>query len=195
MISIGLTGGIGTGKTTVANIFKVLGIPVYDADFEAKKIMNENKEVQNKIVKIFGEKSYANKKLNRNYIASIVFNDAQKLELLNAIVHPETIASSKKWMNKQTGSYCIKEAALLFESGSAQGLDYIIGVFAPNALRIKRVMQRDHLTAEQIKNRMNKQIDEEIAKKLCDFIIENDEQQLLIPQVLKIHEQILSKIK
>lgn len=195
MISVGLTGGIGTGKTTVANIFKVLGIPVFDADVEAKKIMNENKVVQEKIAAIFGKESYENGKLNRNHIAAIVFNDTQKLKLLNDIIHPETIALSKKWINNQTTSYCIKEAALLFESGSAEGLDYVIGVFAPTALRIKRVVQRDNLTPEQFKNRMNKQMDEEIAKKLCDFIIVNDEQQLLIPQVIKIHDQILSKIK
>lgn len=195
MISVGLTGGIGTGKTTVARIFKVLGIPVFDADVEAKKIMNENKVVQEKIAAIFGKESYENGKLNRNHIAAIVFNNTQKLKLLNAIVHPETIALSKKWINNQTTSYCIKEAALLFESGSAEGLDYVIGVFAPTALRKKRVMQRDNLTPEQFKNRMNKQMDEEIAKKLCDFIIVNDEQQLLIPQVIKIHDQILSKIK
>lgn len=195
MISVGLTGGIGTGKTTVARIFKVLGIPVFDADVEAKKIMNENKVVQEKIAAIFGKESYENGKLNRNHIAAIVFNNTQKLKLLNAIVHPETIALSKKWINNQTTSYCIKEAALLFESGSAKGLDYVIGVFAPTALRKKRVMQRDNLTPEQFKNRMNKQMDEEIAKKLCDFIIVNDEQQLLIPQVIKIHDQILSKIK
>lgn len=195
MISVGLTGGIGTGKTTVARIFKVLGIPVFDADVEAKKIMNENKVVQEKIAAIFGKESYENGKLNRNHIAAIVFNDTQKLKLLNDIIHPETIALSKKWINNQTTSYCIKEAALLFESGSAEGLDYVIGVFAPTALRIKRVVQRDNLTPEQFKNRMNKQMDEEIVKKLCDFIIVNDEQQLLIPQVIKIHDQILSKIK
>lgn len=195
MITVGLTGGIGTGKTTVAKIFKVLGIPVFDADAAAKKIMNENNVVQQKIIENFGEESFIDGNLNRSYLASIVFNNANKLELLNEIVHPETIKLSKEWMQNQTTAYCIKEAALLFESGSAQGLDYIIGVFAPISLRVKRVMHRDKITAEEVNKRIQKQIDIEIAKKLCDFTINNNEQELLIPQVLQIHNTLLKKAK
>ncbi len=193
MISVGLTGGIGTGKTTVAKIFNVLGIPVFDADAEAKKMMNENNNIQTKIIQLFGKESYLNGVLNRKYIAEIVFNNVEKLEQLNAIIHPETIRLSNEWIHKQTAVYCIKEAALLFESGSAKGLDFVIGVFAPKALRIQRTMNRDGINAASVQLRMNKQLDEEIAKKFCDFVIINDEQQLLIPQVIKIHEQLLSK--
>jgi dephospho-CoA kinase len=192
VLKIGLTGGIGSGKTTAAKIFELLGIPVYYADEAARRLMNTDKSLIAQIVNHFGEESYLNGELNRKYIASQVFNDHFKLDLLNAITHPATINNAKEWMAKQTAPYAIKEAALIFEAGSAEGLDYIVGVYAPQALRIKRVMDRDHATRNEIIKRMNRQVNEEMKMKLCDFIIYNDEQQLMIPQVIALHKKLLS---
>lgn len=195
MLHIGLTGGIGCGKSTVAKVFETLGIPVYYADDAAKQLMNEDEELKKQIIHHFGEESYAEGKLNRSYIASIVFDNKEKIELLNSLVHPVTIADAKNWMNKQTSPYSIKEAALLFESAAAKGLDYIIGVSAPQALRIKRVIDRDNVSREEVIKRMENQVDEEMKMKLCDFVIYNDEQQLMIPQVLQLHQLFLQKQK
>lgn len=195
MLHIGLTGGIGSGKSTIAKVFETLGIPVYYADDASKKLMNEDIELKKQIIRYFGEASYTDNQLNRSYIASVVFADKTKLELLNSLVHPATIRDAKRWMKEQNTPYAIKEAALIFESGSAEGLDYIIGVFAPQALRIKRTMDRDNVTKEAVIKRMQNQVDETMKMRLCDFVIYNDEQQLVIPQVLKLHELFLQKIK
>jgi dephospho-CoA kinase len=193
MLHIGLTGGIGSGKSTVAKVFEALGIPVYYADEAAKKLMNEDEGLKKQIIRHFGEESYKDGKLNRSYIASLVFADKEKLELLNSLVHPVTIADAKKWMDKQTSAYAIKEAALLFESEASEGLDYIAGVSAPQALRIKRVMDRDNTSREEIIKRMQNQLDEEMKMKLCDFVIYNDEQQLVTPQVIQLHQKLLKE--
>jgi len=193
-LKVGLTGGIGSGKSTVAKIFEVLGIPIYYADEAARKLMNEDDTLKTKIKKHFGEDSYINNELNRSYLASQVFNDNYKLDLLNSLVHPVTIRDAENWMLKQNSSYVIKEAALLFEAGSAENLDYIIGVYAPQSMRIKRVMDRDNSSREDVLKRLNRQINEEIKMKLCDFVITNDEQQLVIPQVIALHEKFLSKV-
>ncbi|HKG67693.1 MAG TPA: dephospho-CoA kinase [Segetibacter sp.] len=192
MLKIGLTGGIGSGKSVVANIFKVLGIPVFDADTEAKLIMEKDEQLALSIQKLFGEEAYTDKKLNRKYLANIVFDDPDKLEQLNSLVHPAAILAANTWMNLQTTPYVVKEAALLFESKSASQLDFIIGVYAQKTLRIKRVMERDNATAEKVVARMSRQIDEEEKMKLCDFIVVNNEEQLVIPQVLQLHEKLLS---
>jgi dephospho-CoA kinase len=191
MLKIGLTGGIGSGKTTVSQIFSLLGISVFYADDVAKNIMNEDENLKQNITALFGEESYKANSLNRKYIADIVFNDAFKLEQLNALVHPVTIAAADNWMNEQTTPYVIKEAALMFESIAAAHLDYIIGVYAPQALRVQRVMHRDNIKREDVLARMNNQIDEDIKMKLCDFVIVNDEQQAVLPQVLELHEKFL----
>jgi dephospho-CoA kinase len=191
VLRIGLTGGIGSGKSTVAQLFEVLGIPVYYADDAAKQLMNSDEQLKNLLQSAFGEAVYKNGLLDRQYLASLVFNDPYKLELLNSIVHPATIRDAEKWMQQQTTPYVIKEAALLFESGAAGHLDYIIGVSAPLAIRIKRVMDRDKVSREEVMKRMYNQLDETIKMKLCDFVITNDEQQMLIPQALTIHQKIL----
>jgi dephospho-CoA kinase len=188
MLKIGLTGGIGSGKTTVAKIFQVLGIPVYYADAASKRLMQSNKHLVEKIKKHFGEDVYTGDQLNRSTLASIVFNDPQKLKLLNELVHPPTIADAEEWMKQQNTLYVIKEAALLFETGSVHGLDYVIGVQAPEILRIKRAMKRDGISREEVKQRIKRQIDENIKIRLCDFKIYNDEQTLVIPQVVLLHE-------
>lgn len=194
-LKIGITGGIGSGKTTVARIFEVLGIPVYYADDAAKRIMNEDETLKQQIIKNFGEGSYTDGRLNREYLAAIVFSDKKKLAILNALVHPATIRNSIAWMKKQKTSYAIREAALIFESGVQGQLDYVIGVSAPLELRIERAMLRDKLTRQQVQERMDRQINETIKMRLCDFVIINDEKQPVIPQVMRLHDQLSQKLK
>jgi len=194
MIRVGITGGIGSGKSTVAKVFEVLGIPVYYADDAAKSIMNEDEELQQKIKIQFGEQVYKNGQLNRKALADIVFNDPAKLQLLNALVHPATLKDAELWMEKQTTPYAIKEAALIFESGAQEQLDYVIGVHAPAPLRIQRTIHRDGISRDEVMARMNKQIDETIKMRLCNFVVTNDEQQLLIPQVMALHQHLLSHV-
>ena len=191
MIKVGITGGIGSGKSTVSNIFKVLGIPVFDADSAAKQLMQNDESLKENLQKEFGNDVYINGQLNKKYLAELVFKDTYKLEKLNAIVHPVAIEAGLQWAAKQTTAYIVKEAALLFEAGSGFNLDYIIGVFAPINLRIKRVMDRDAISKEEVVARIDKQIDETIKMKLCDFVIVNDEQQMVIPQVLQLHEHFI----
>lgn len=195
VLKVGLTGGIGSGKSTVAQLFEVLGIPVYYADTEAKKLMNENTELKQAIIKNFGKEAYTSEALNRKYISSIVFSDPQKLELLNSLVHPATKKEGENWMHRQKTVYAIHEAALIFEANVSDRLDYVIGVSAPRELRIKRAMERDNVTREEIIKRMTKQLDEEIKMNKCDFVVINDEQQLLIPQVLELHEKLIALSK
>lgn len=193
MLKIGLTGGIGSGKSTVSDIFRVLGIPVYNADIQAKSLMEQDPDLRAKVTDLFGAEAYADGHLNRKWIADIVFHDRYQLERLNAIVHPAAISAGEAWAEEQSTAYVVKEAALFFEAGSAAGLDYIIGVYTPKHLRIQRVMQRDGLSREAVLQRMAQQIQEEIKMRLCDFVIVNDEQQLLIPQVLRLHEQFIKE--
>lgn len=195
MLKIGITGGIGSGKSTVAKIFETFGIPVYYADDASKRLMNENETLKHTIQQQFGAETYTDGILNRKHLSSLVFNNPEKLALLNSIVHPATIKDAEDWMLRQTTPYAIKEAALIFESGSQQNLDKVIGVYAPAAVRLNRVMQRDKVTRDEVLSRMNKQIDETIKMRLCDYVITNDEQELLIPQVIKLHELFLSMKK
>ena len=195
VLRIGLTGGIGSGKTTVAKIFELLNVPVYYADDAAKRIMNEDEELKTAIQKQFGKDSYKHGVLDRTYLASRVFSDPFQLEILNSLVHPATIRDAARWMNQKQTAYTIKEAALIFESGSAEELDYVIGVSAPTELRIKRTMERNNTSYDDVVKRMNNQLDEKIKMKLCDFVLYNDEQQLLIPQVIELHEKLLRLAK
>lgn len=191
-LKIGLTGGIGSGKSTVAKIFELLHVPVYYADAASKRLYHTNKELMAALRKHFGEDIYTNDQLNRSKLAALVFSDKEKLDLLNRLVHPPTIKDAEEWLARQTAPYVIKEAALLFESGSVSGLDYVVGVSTPMHLRIKRVMERDGLTREEVQNRMSKQISETIKMRLCDFVLTNNEQEMVIPQVLSLHQQLLN---
>ena len=193
ILKVGLTGGIGSGKSTVAKVFEILGIPVYYADNAAKKLMKEDDDLKQLLVKEFGNAIYLNGELNRTHLSSLVFNNPKKLEALNAIVHPATIADADRWMQKQTAPYAVKEAALIFESHANNYLDKVIGVFAPTQLRIQRVMLRDRISEEAILARINKQMDEEKKMQLCDFIITNDTLNLIIPQILKVHHSLLTQ--
>jgi len=189
-IMIGLTGGIGSGKSVVAKVFATLGIPVFNADDEAKRIMQTSTEIKTKLIEQFGTDIYNAHGLDKEKLASIVFNDSFQLQLLNAIVHPVTIQAAKDWAAKQTSPYVIKEAALIFESGAADGLLKVIGVTAPLSIRIHRVMQRDGITKDQVDARMRNQISDTIKMRLCDYVIENNNQQMVIPQVLEIDKAI-----
>lgn len=192
MLRIGLTGGLGSGKSTVAHIFEVLSIPVYYADVSSKRLMNENEKLKSAVQNAFGEDVFPGGILDRKKLAEIVFNDQNKLEQLNSIIHPATLQDAADWIKKQTAPYIIKEAALIFESGSHQLLDYVIGVKSPLSLRLQRAMKRDNISRDEAMARINKQINEEIKMRLCDFIIVNDEQQMVIPQVLELHQKFLA---
>lgn len=189
MLKIGLTGGIGSGKSTVAKIFELLGIPVYYADDAAKKLMQENEEMKTLLKNEFGEEIYKNGQLNTTHLSAQVFDNKVKLQQLNSIVHPIVIAYGRNWMQQQTAPYAVKEAALFFESGSHAGLDYIVGVYAPQALRIQRIILRQGISRQQVLDRMDKQLDDNIKMKLCDFVVLNDEQHLVLPQVLELHKK------
>lgn len=195
MLRIGLTGGIGSGKSTVARIFQSLGIPIYSADVEAKRLMREDPAVRQAIQQTFGTDIYTHEQPDTRRLASIVFNDPAALEKLNQIIHPATIADANRWMHTQQAPYVVKESALLFESGAAEGLDWVVGVYAPQSLRIKRVMQRESVDRETVLARMKRQIDEEIKRRLCDRVVINDEQQPLLQQVLDLHQELLDLSK
>jgi dephospho-CoA kinase len=193
-IQIGITGGIGSGKSIVCKIFAVLGIPIYDADSRAKAVMTTDGILISAIQKEFGTLSYKEDgTLNREYLAKEVFNDEVRLKKLNSLVHPRVAADFAHWLSKQvTKPYVIKEAALLYESGSYKANDKIIVVHAPESIRIKRVQQRDpHRSEEGIRDIMRNQLPEEEKMKRADFVVVNDESTLLIPQVLSLHTTFL----
>ncbi len=187
---IGITGGIGSGKTLVSRIFAVLGIPVYDADTRAKWLSNHHPGIKKGIIGLFGPEAYLDDKLNTRYVASQVFQDKTNTEKLNAIVHPAVGEDFENWVNEhQDYPYLIKEAALMYESESYRQLDKVIVVSAPEALRIKRVLARDPQRSEgEVRSIMDKQMSEEEKLKRADFIIQNDDRQLIIPQVMALDE-------
>lgn len=196
MLKIGITGGIGSGKSTVSKIFEILGIPVFYADAEAKLLMQQDLKLIAQIKSEFGAQAYlANQVLNSAYIAQLVFNNNNKLAKLNALVHPAVYNAFELWVSKQKSIYVLKEAALLFESGSYLQNDYNILVSSPLELRMARVIKRDRVTKEQVLARMQAQFTEEQKRDLANFYIQNNEQELLIPQVLSLHQIILSKAK
>ena len=193
-LQIGITGGIGAGKSVICKIFSVLGVPTYDADSRAKAVMTTDGILIEGIKKEFGTLSFkANGELNREYLAAEVFNKPERLKVLNALVHPRVAIDYENWLAKQTSaSYVLKEAALLIESGSYKSLDKLMVVSAPEDLRIKRVLGRDkHRDVAQIKNIIENQLEEAAKLKVADFIINNDDKHSLIQQVLTLHQQCL----
>lgn len=194
MYKVGITGGIGSGKSTVCKVFEVLGIPVFYADTAAKEIMTQDALLIEGIKMAFGNESYfEDGKLNNKHIAGIVFNNEKALAQLNALVHPAVFRAFDAWEANipSTVPYTLKEAAILFESGSYKLCDSTILVTAPYEIKIKRLMQRDSLTEEQIKARMDKQLSDEEKAKLANHFIVNDEAQSIIGQVLALHQQFL----
>lgn len=191
-IKVGITGGIGTGKSFVSSIFRTIGVPFYDADKAAKQLMVTNSQIKEGLCKAFGSQVYfADGNLDRKWLAAQVFLDKEKLALLNSIVHPVVIQEGENWANSQTAHYCLKEAALLIESNSYKALDYLILVQAPETMRIERVMQRDSISRAEVEARMNKQMPEEEKIKYADFIIVNDERSSLVDQIAAIHKQLM----
>jgi dephospho-CoA kinase len=185
---IGITGGIGAGKSTVTRIFAALRVPVYDADSRAKWLMNSDPVLKAGITQAFGPEAYTPAGLNRNYLAATVFNDPDKVALLNRLVHPRVGDDYAAWVQGHAGfPYVLKEAALLFESGSYQSLDRVIAVSAPPALRTRRVLQRDpHRTEADVAAIVARQMDEAEKRARADYVVHNDEKTLLIPQVLEL---------
>ncbi len=191
---IGLTGGIGSGKSLIAKIFSCLGTPVYDADSRAKKLMNSDSILIDAIKKEFGNSAYQNSGvLNRDFMAAMVFNDEKKLNKLNSLVHPRVKEDNEQWIRENSEKkYLVKEAALLFESGSYKSLDKVIVASAPENVRIERVLQRDpHRSRSELIKIIANQMSEAEKLKRADYVIMNDESQLVIPQVLKLHERFI----
>lgn len=191
---IGLTGGIGSGKTTVLKMFQELGIPVYIADIEAKKLMQTNKSLKKELITHFGELTFKNNQLNTTYLAEIVFSDINKLKLINQLVHPKVIEHFKQFKNQHQSSYIVFENAILFENNFDNLCDYIITITAPLIERIKRVKLRDGIDEKQILNRMQHQWPDEKKIKNSHFIIENTNLNQTQNQVLAIHKQLLNNI-
>ncbi|HLR37481.1 MAG TPA: dephospho-CoA kinase [Chitinophagaceae bacterium] len=189
---IGVTGGIGSGKTTVCKMFETLRIPVYYADERAKMLMQHDSKVKQDIKNLLGEEAYdSNDGLNKAFIVKQIFGNAEMNKSLNAIVHPATIQDSIKWADNQSAPFVLKETALMFETEAFHYVDMVIGVFAPKVMRIHRTMERNHISRQEVLQRMEKQMEEGIKMKLCDWVITNDEQQPLIPQVLNLYKKIL----
>jgi len=190
---IGLTGGIGSGKSTVASFFAALGIPVYTADLEAKKLYVTSKVVRKKITSLLGEEAYKGGELNRGYIAERIFGNDALLQQVNAIIHPKVRAHFKRWLKKQQAPYCIKEAAILFENNSYLECDQIILVTAPEDLKIERLKKRDRATLKEIKQRMRHQWPDEKKIPLADYIIENKSLDETKMHVLQIHKMLIKR--
>jgi dephospho-CoA kinase len=188
---IGLTGGIGSGKTTVAQMFKELGVPVYIADIEARKLTNSSKVIKRKLIKLFGDACYQDGVLDRKYVASKVFNDSELLGKLNSIIHPKVAAHFKRWLNKQQGAFCIKEAAILYENDGYKQCDLTILVVSPELERIRRVMARDQISEREVLARIKSQWSDEKKRKLADIVIENIDLISTKNQVLDIYAALL----
>lgn len=191
MRTIGITGGIGSGKSTVCRVFGVLGIPVFEADREGKILLNTDPHLRKAVIDRFGKEIYENGALDRNALASIVFSETEALKDLNAMVHPAVRKAFAVWATEQQAPYVIMEAALLAETGGHENVDEVILVSAPEDLRIKRTMARDGVGEEAVLARIQNQATEDQRKAIADHVIVNDDTQLVIPQVLALHERLI----
>lgn len=191
---VGLTGGIGSGKTTVLKMFKELGVSFYIADVEAKKLMNSSKEIRTAVIENFGKKSYTDEGLNRQYLASIVFTDASKIKILNSIVHPVVAKHFQEFVLNASGKYVLYESAILFENKGEKKCDYVITVTAPIDVRIDRILKRDTTTKVDILNRMKNQLSDEEKIQKSDFVIQNIDLEETKSMVAKIHQELMKKI-
>jgi dephospho-CoA kinase len=190
MKRIGLTGNIGSGKTTVATCFEVLGIAVFNADKQAKLLMNKDVNLKQSLIAEFGKEVFLNNELNRKYLSKLAFNDDLVLKRLNALVHPVVQEAFEKWSIQQSGAYVIKEAAILFESNTYQSLDAIICISCPEEIRLKRILKRDDLSEKDVRQRMSHQWAEEKKISLSDYVITNDNSSLVMPQILSVHSAL-----
>jgi dephospho-CoA kinase len=193
-ILVGLTGGIGSGKSTVAKIFSLLGTPIYFADDRAKWLMGNDELLKNQLIEAFGEESYDSKgELNRSFLAKTVFSDPEKIKTINSLVHPAVGRDFLSWSSQQNTTYVLKEAALIFETGNNKALDFVINVSSPLKVRIARTLMRDSFRSEeQVNQIINQQLPDEQKNELADFVIKNTDNKLLIPQVLEIHQKLVS---
>lgn len=192
---VGITGGIGSGKSTVAHIFNLLGVPVYNSDIRSKELLNKDPELKSRLIKQFGEQIYTASGIDRKRFAALIFNDKKLLEISNSIIHPFVKSDFEDWVASQSFAYVVKESAILFETGIYKQLDKTVLVTAPEKLRIKRVVDRDQTPEKVVLERIKNQwVD---AKKVpsADFVISNDESQMLLPQILKIHQSLLKPDK
>jgi len=192
MLKVGITGGIGSGKSVVCQVFQTLGIPVFNADDAARYLMEHDTNLISAVKKLFGDNIYVNGKPDRERIASLVFNNDGLLQQLNALVHPATIQYGKDWMQQQTTPYVIKEAAIFFESGSYKEMDVMVGVYAPKEIRLERALKRSGVSEAKILERMANQMNEEEKMSRCDYVITNDDKTAILPQVMELHHQFLS---
>lgn len=186
MKSIGITGGIGSGKSLVCAILEKMGYPVFYADFEAKKAMNEDPELKKSLIQLLGDQTYANNELNRPFVAEQIFKNHNLKKEVNALVHPAVYRAYENWKKRQKSPLVFNESALLFETGSYKRFDATILVTADRETRIQRVMERDHTSREAVLERMSHQLDDHSKQKLCDFEIVNNDESLLLPQIMKI---------
>lgn len=191
-MKLGVTGGIGSGKTTVCKVFKILGIPVFSTDPEASEIMNTDAEIISKINLIAGKNLYPGGILDRRKLATLIFNDSSLLRKVNSLVHPIVSEHFRKWEMEQSAPYVIMEAAILFESGASKLVDKILTVVAPEEERISRVIGRNQLTKDQVMERIRNQMNDEERMILSDYIIYNSENDMILPAILEIHKEILS---
>lgn len=190
-ITIGITGGIGSGKSTVCKVFKLLGVPVFEADLVAKNLINSNTEIKSKLIHLFGSDIYSvNGRIDRKKLANIIFSNDIQLAKINAIIHPVVRKEFQKWVAKQKTEYVIHEAAILFETGLYKIMDFTILVSAPKIERVKRVMQRDNISKEKVLERMEKQWSDEQKRKLATIEIKNGERDLILPEIIKTDKQI-----
>lgn len=195
MLKVGVTGGIGSGKSVVCQVFKTLGIPVFNADDAARHLMENDTTLVQQIQWLLGDDVYNDGKLDREKVSAIIFEQPDKLQKLNEIVHPATISYATAWMNGQHAAYVIKEAAIFFESGSFKEIDVMIGVYAPTELRIQRAIGRSGISREKVLSIMARQMDEDEKMKRCDHVIINDDVTPVLPQVLKLHILLLEQGK
>lgn len=194
MTKVGITGGIGSGKSIVCEIFNRLGISIYNADNRAKWLMNNNVVLKQQLIARWGNQLYKNNQLDRSFLAGIIFANKEAIEFVNSVVHPAVNVDFKEWFSLHSNeAYVIKEAALLFESNTYREMDVIVTVYAPENLRIERVLKRDNISKPQVINRMNNQLSDEEKVKRSDYIIFNNEQQSLLEQVLNLHNILISK--
>lgn len=193
-LKVGITGGIGSGKSVVAKIFSILGIPIYYSDDRAKWLMANDQELSEQIKKEFGAESYLpDGSVNRTFLATKVFADPEKVKKINSLVHPAVGKDFLKWAESQIALYVLKEAALIFETGGQKSLDYVINVSSPLKIRVARTLMRDpHRSEEQVNQIINQQMPDEEKNELADFVIKNTDNKLLIPQVLSIHEKLMN---
>jgi dephospho-CoA kinase len=193
MLKLGITGGIGSGKTTVCKIFERLNVPVYYADERAKWLVSNHQNLKKEIIHHFGESSFIDGLYNRSYIADIVFKNKEKLNLLNQIIHPYVFEDWNKFcLSHSEKPLIIKEAAIMLETESKNTVDKITLVYSPKELRIQRIIKRDHLTENQVLGRMAMQMQDEEKLKLADYVIYNDEQHSLIEQVYELHHKLVN---